>query len=164
MLLDHLFPLLLVCTSIAPIAIAAPSSSAYISGNIPEKLSTAKTTQATTSIPAYDRGIDSYAHTDRSSNGLPMEVNLHGRHDPEEERIALCEAGSVGACYAAVQAGKSDSSRLTTDNLDTESSSLFPSTGLLVATFGAFCIFAIIRGHWKRDTVQQREDKKQTGI
>lgn len=166
MLLDRLLPLLFAAgsTSIVPMAIAVPSSSAYTPGNILEQLSTARTTQATTSIPAYDRGGDSYAHTDRPSNGLQMEINLHGRHDPEKERVALCEAGSVGACYAAVHAGKSGTSRLTTDNFDIESSSIFPSTVFLVATFGAFCIFAIMWGSRKRDTVQQREDKKQTGI
>jgi len=145
-------------------AIAAPSSSAYTPGNIPEQLSTGKTTQATSSIPASDRGIDNYANTDLSGKDLPLEITLNGRNDPEEERIALCEAGSVGACYAAVQAGKSDTSRFTTDNLDTEKSSIFPSTGLLVATFGAFCIFAMIRGSRRREAAPQREEKKQTGI
>ncbi|KAJ5568591.1 hypothetical protein N7450_011077 [Penicillium hetheringtonii] len=165
MLLNLSFPLLLACTNIIPIAIAAPSSSAYTPGNnIPEQLSTGETTQATSSIPASDRGINNYANTDRSGNDLPLEITLNGRIDPVEERIALCEAGSVGACYAAVQAGKSDTSRFTTDNLDTETSSLFPSTGVLVATFGAFCIFAMIRGSRRRDVVPQREEKKQTGI
>lgn len=163
--MGHYFSLFLLLACAFPIILAAPSSSAYVHKNVQAQLPTGVTESKYSNV-APNGNTNDYSKTDRtfSGNGVPPGLKIYAK-DENEEKVAMCEAGFVGACYSAVEAGKSEANQFTTDNLDTESTTALPSTGFLVATFGAFCILAIIRGSLRRDAsvsrpVTQAEAKK----
>jgi hypothetical protein len=154
------FPFLLACAF--PIILAAPSSSAYLQNNIPTQLPTGNTNpEHLIVIPDSEGNTDGNPETGRlfSRNHEPQEPVIYGKDDTERQ-IAMCEAGFVRSCYAAVEAGNSDTSPFTTDNLDTDSPSPLPSAGFVVATFAAFCILAMIRKSLGRRSATSQQDEK----
>ncbi|KAJ5995448.1 hypothetical protein N7481_002425 [Penicillium waksmanii] len=155
------FPLLLACAF--PIILAAPSSSAYLQTDTPTQFPTRNTNaEPLLLVPEAEGDTGDNSETGRllSRNDVSQEPVIYGKDDSERQ-IAMCEAGFVRSCYAAVEAGNSDTSPpFTTDTLDTDSPFTFPSTGFLVATFAAFCILAMIRKSLGRRTAPQQEGKK----
>ncbi|CAI7617420.1 unnamed protein product [Penicillium manginii] len=144
------FPFLFACAF--PIILAAPSSSAYLQNNIPTQLPTGNTNpEHLIVIPDSEGNTDGNPETGRlfSRNHEPQEPVIYGKDDTERQ-IAMCEAGFVRSCYAAVEAG----------NSDTNSPSPLPSAGFVVATFAAFCILAMIRKSLGRRSATSQQDEK----